>query len=57
MVLGFLFGGNAYSAEREVLKSNAQDAWKVDGKFIVPECLIYEWYSGDNYEKFYETYF
>ena len=57
LVLGFLFGGNAYSAEREVLESNAQDAWKVDGKFIVPECLIYEWYSGDNYEKFYETYF
>ena len=57
LVLGFLFGGNAYSAEREVLESNAQDAWKVDGKFIVPECLIYELYSGDNYEKFYETYF
>jgi hypothetical protein len=57
LVLGFLFGGNAYSAEREVLESNAQDAWKVDGKFIVPECLIYEWYSGDNYEKFYEAYF
>jgi hypothetical protein len=57
IILSLLFGGNAYSAEREVLESNAQDAWKVDGKFIVPECLIYELYSGDNYEKFYETYF
>ena len=57
IILSLLLGGNAYSAERKVLKSNAQDAWKVDGKFIVPECLIYEWYSGDNYEKFYETYF
>ena len=56
-ILSLLLSGNAYSAEREVLESNAQDAWKVDGKFIVPECLIYEWYSGDNYEKFYETYF
>ena len=57
IILSLLLGGNAYSAERKVLESNAQDAWKVDGKFIVPECLIYEWYSGDNYEKFYETYF
>ena len=56
-ILSLLLSGNAYSAEREVLESNAQDAWKVDGKFIVPECLIYEWYSGDNYETFYETYF
>ena len=56
-ILSLLLSGNAYSAEREVLESNAQDAWKVDGKFIVPECLIYEWYSGDNYEQFYEAYF
>ena len=57
IILSLLLGGNAYSAERKVLESNAQDAWKVDGKFIVPECLMYELYSGDNYEKFYETYF
>ena len=57
IILSLLFGGNAYSAEREVLESNAQDAWKVDGKFIVPECLMYELYSGDIYELFYETYF
>ena len=52
-----LLSGNAYSGERKVTESNPQDAWKVDGKFIVPECLIYEWYSGDNYEQFYEAYF
>ena len=57
IVLGLLFSGNAYSGERKVLESNPQDAWKVDDKFIIPECLIYEWYSGDNYEVFYETYF
>ena len=56
-ILSLLLSGNAYSAEREVLESNAQDAWKVDGKFIVPECLMYELYSGDIYELFYETYF
>jgi len=55
--LVLLFSGNVYAGEREVFKSNAKEAWKVDDKFIVPECLIYEWYSGDNYEKFYETYF
>ena len=57
MVLGLLFSFNVLAGEREVLKSNETEAWKVDGKFIVPECLIYEWYSGDNYEVFYETYF
>ena len=57
IVLGLLFSFNVLAGEREVLKSNETEAWKVDGKFIVPECLIYEWYSGDNYEEFYETYF
>ena len=57
IVLGLLLSGNAYSGERKVTESNAQDAWKVDGKFIVPECLMYELYSGDIYELFYETYF
>ena len=57
LVLGLLLSGNAYSGERKVTESNPQDAWKVDGKFIVPECLMYELYSGDIYELFYETYF
>ena len=53
-----LFFNSAYSAQtRTVEESNETEAWEVDGKFIVPECLIYEWYSGDNYEKFYEAYF
>ena len=57
IVLGLLFSFNVLAGERKVLKSNETEAWGVDGKFIVPECLIYEWYSGDNYEEFYETYF
>jgi len=53
-----LFFNSAYSAQtRTIEESNETEAWEVDGKFIVPECLIYEWYSGDNYEVFYETYF
>ena len=57
IVLGLLLSFNVLAGERKVLESNETEAWKVDGKFIVPECLIYEWYSGDNYETFYETYF
>ena len=57
MVLGFLLSFNALAGERKVLESNETEAWKVDDKFVVPECLIYELYSGDNYEIFYETYF
>ena len=57
IVLGLLLSGNAYSGERKVTGSSPQDAWKVDGKSIVPECLMYELYSGDIYELFYETYF
>ena len=56
MVLG-LFSLELNVGAREVLESKKLDAWKVDGKFIIPECLVYEWYSGDNYEEFYEKYF
>lgn len=56
MVLG-LFALELNVGAREVLESKKLDAWKVDGKFIIPECLVYEWYSGDNYEEFYEKYF
>ena len=45
IILCLVFSGNAYSGERKVTESNPQDAWKVDGKFIVPECLMYELYS------------
>ena len=57
IVLGLMFSFNVLAGEREVLESNETEAWKVDDKFVVPECLIYELYSGDNYETFYETYF
>ena len=41
---------------RAVLESKTEDAWKVDGKFIKPECFIEEWMSGDNYEEFFDKY-
>lgn len=41
---------------RVVLESKTEDAWKVDGKFIKPECFIEEWMSGDNYEEFFDKY-
>jgi len=41
---------------RVVRKSEPNIAWKVDGKFIIPECFDTVWLSGDNYEAFYEQY-
>ena len=41
---------------RKVLESKTSEAWKVDGKFIKPECFIEEWVSGDNYETFFDKY-
>ena len=41
---------------RVVRKSEPNIAWNVDGKFIIPECFETVWYSGDNYEAFYEQY-
>jgi virulence-associated protein VapD len=43
--------------KREVEESNIDEAWKVDGKFIIPECFDYIWVSGDRYETFYDEYF
>ena len=57
LLLGLMFSFNVLAGERKVVESNETEAWKVDDKFVVPECLIYELYSGDNYETFYETYF
>ena len=42
---------------RTVEKSNIDEAWKVDGKFIIPECFDYIMVSGDRYEAFYDEYF
>ena len=42
--------------DRIVKKSEPNIAWNVDGKFIIPECFETVWYSGDNYEIFYEEY-
>ena len=57
VILASFFSFNVLAGERKVVESNETEAWKVDDKFVVPECLIYELYSGDNYEIFYETYF
>ena len=43
--------------KRVVEKSNMNEAWKVDGKFIKPECFDHIWVSGDRYETFYDEYF
>ena len=53
-----LFFNTAYSAQtRTVEKSNIDEAWKVDGKFIKAECFDYIWVSGDRYETFFDKYF
>ena len=57
VVLGLLFSGNAYADEtRTVEESDINVAWKVDGKFIIPECFETVWLSGDNYEAFFDEY-
>ena len=42
---------------RTVEESNIEEAWQVDGKFIIPECFDHIWVSGDRYETFYNKYF
>ena len=32
-------------------------AWKIGDKYLTPECFVYQLYSGDKYETFFETYF
>lgn len=41
---------------RKILESKTEEAWKIGDKFIKPECFIEELPSGDNYEKFFDTY-
>lgn len=60
LVLCLLFGG-VTSAEnnkvvRKVLESKTEEAWKIDRKFIKPECFVEKWISGDNYEEFFDKY-
>jgi hypothetical protein len=31
-------------------------AWKIDNKYLTPNCFVYVWWSGDNYETFFYTY-
>jgi len=42
--------------DRIVKKSELNIAWKVDNKFIIPECFETVWMSGDNYEAFFDEY-
>ena len=43
-------------SKRKVYESKIDIAWKVDDKFIIPECFDYVWCSGDNYETFFDEY-
>jgi len=42
--------------KRTVTESKMDVAWKVDNKFIIPECFDYVWLSGDKYETFFNEY-
>ena len=53
----FLKGKHRANREvRNVVESNSDTAWEVEGKFIIPECFITLWISGDNYEEFFDKY-
>ena len=41
---------------RTVTESKIDVAWKLDDKFIIPECFDYVWMSGDKYETFFDEY-
>ena len=60
LILLSLIGGETSAKNnqeiRKILESKTTEAWKVDGKFIKPECFIEEWLSGDNYEIFFDRY-
>ena len=59
MFLGLLWCNASFSedlSKRKVHESKIDIAWKVDDKFIIPECFDYVWYSGDNYETFFDEY-
>jgi hypothetical protein len=56
--LTLLFFNTVYSKDKRIVEeSNADVAWTVDDRFIIPECFNYIWYSGDRYETFYDEYF
>ena len=59
LVLFLVFNSNAYTQDeikRTVIEENNNIAWKVDDKFIIPECFDYVWFSGDRYETFFDEY-
>ena len=59
LLLFLVFKSNAYTQEdikRTVIEENDNIAWKVDDKFIMPECFDYVWSSGDRYETFFDEY-
>ena len=59
LVLGLLWCNLSFAedvSKRKVLKSNIDIAWKVDDKFIIPDCFEYVGLSGDLYETFFDSY-
>ena len=42
--------------KRTVTESKIDVAWKIDDKFIIPECFDYVWNSRDKYETFFDEY-
>tara|TARA_Y100000768_G_scaffold348909_1_gene298130 strand:- start:1557 stop:2195 length:639 start_codon:yes stop_codon:yes gene_type:complete len=54
-----IFISNSYSQdnfERTVIEGNYDISWKVNDKYIIPECFDYVWYSGDRYETYFDEY-
>ncbi|MDP7530984.1 MAG: hypothetical protein QF816_05215 [Candidatus Scalindua sp.] len=43
-------------SKREVHESKIDIAWKIDNKYLTPNCFVYVSWSGDNYELFFYTY-
>ncbi len=50
------FSITAFNFTKATSSEETPAAWKIDNKYLTPNCFVYMWMSGDNYEEFFDTY-
>ncbi len=48
VVLGLLWCGSVIASEEKL--------WKHGDDYLTPQCFVYEWSSGDNFEEYFNRY-
>ena len=48
LVLGLLWCGSVIASEEKL--------WKHGDDYLTPQCFVYEWSSGDNFEEYFNRY-